>query len=104
MMSNYSAIARGLGLDMDRIYVALFCFWLFTMLCFIRKIQIFASTHLFADVMILMTVIVVVVYGCIFWKKNGTNLGVDAINQATYTEAIGFSVYAFEGIGLILPV
>jgi proton-coupled amino acid transporter len=104
MMSNYSAIARGMHLDVDRIYIAIFAFWLFTLLCFVRKIAVFSSTHVFADIMILLTIIVVVVFGSIYWKDNGTNTGVDPINKATYTSSIGFSVYAFEGIGLILPV
>ena len=55
--------------------------------------------------MILMTVIVLIVYGCLNWSKaGGPNQNVYALNPDTYTAAIGFSVYAFEGIGLILPV
>ena len=55
--------------------------------------------------MILLMVIVVVVFGIFNWiKVGGPNQNIYALNPATWTEAIGFSVYAFEGIGLILPV
>jgi proton-coupled amino acid transporter len=70
----------------------------------VRKIEIFAATHVFADLMILLALIILVVYGSINLSKNGRNTGVPFINEKTFTDAIGFSVYAFEGIGMILPV
>ena len=74
-------------------------------MCFVRKIEIFASTHAFADLMIVVTMMTVVVYGCINVKDNGIQIKtVDYINTATYADAIGFSVYCFEGIGVIMPV
>jgi hypothetical protein len=41
---------------------------LFSLLCFVRKIEIFAATHLFADVMIVLTMLTIVVYGIINMK------------------------------------
>ena len=106
-MSNYAQIMRGLGADwVDRIYLAMFTFWLFSLLCFVRKIQVFSSFHIFSDIMILMTVIVVMGFGISDWDKDRDSKmnGVFALNSKTFTEAIGFSIYAFEGIGMVLPI
>jgi solute carrier family 36 (proton-coupled amino acid transporter) len=104
-MVNYNTIGtQAFGVDIDRNYFAIFCFFLFSSLCFVRKIEIFAATHVFADVMILLAIIIIVVFGSINLGTNGRNNGVPFINTATFTDAIGFSVYAFEGIGMILPV
>ena len=54
--------------------------------------------------MIVLTVIVCIVYGVINIEDKTSPVIVPIIDTKTYTDAIGFSVYAFEGIGLILPV
>tara|TARA_B110000285_G_scaffold214746_1_gene260441 strand:+ start:706 stop:891 length:186 start_codon:yes stop_codon:yes gene_type:complete len=60
----------------------------------------------FSDIMILMTVFVVVGFGISNWdnQKDTKLQGVYLLNSDTFTEAIGFSIYAFEGIGLVLPI
>lgn len=85
---------------------AFWCFVLFTLLCLVRKIAVFASTHTFADCMIVLMMISVVVYGSKEIKQNDRILvsEVAFINTQTYSDAIGFSVYCFEGIGVIMPV
>jgi len=80
---------------------------MFTFLCLVRKIEKFAFTHLFADVMIVLTLIVVVVFGIMYWQDHGgqiNNPGIHFINPTSWYDAIGFSVYSYEGIGVILPV
>jgi len=47
---------------------------MFTLLCFVRKIEKFAIGHLFADAMIVMTLIVVVIFGVIAIQDNGPQL------------------------------
>jgi proton-coupled amino acid transporter len=102
---NYNAIGtQAFDIDIDRNYFAMFCLFLFALLCFVRKIEVFAITHVFADLMILLALIILVYYGCLNLEKKGRNTGVPFFNEKTYTDAIGFSVYAFEGIGMILPV
>ena len=90
--------------DIDRNYFAMFCLILFSFLCFVRKIEVFAATHLFADAMIMLAIIIIVSFGGIKISNDGLKNDVEFINQKTFTDAIGFSVYAFEGIGMILPV
>jgi len=55
--------------------------------------------------MILITMIVVVIYGAKNWELKGDRLSeVSKLNKTSWSDAIGFSVYAYEGIGIILPV
>ena len=82
---------------------------MFTALCLVRKIEKFAVTHVFADVMILITLLTIVVYGAIELADNGNQItkkqeGVYAVNPVTWASSIGFAVYSYEGIGVILPV
>ena len=92
-------------MEVDPNVFAAMCFVIFTLLCYIRKIEIFAVTHLFADIMIVITILVVVVYGSYELAREGNQIStVPFINTQTYADAIGFSVYCFEGIGVILPV
>lgn len=55
--------------------------------------------------MIVLTIVTIAVYGFIALGETGNHFSsVDFINKDTFTSSIGFSVYAFEGIGLIIPV
>jgi amino acid permease len=69
---NYAIILNGLfGWDINPNTLAIFCFILFTLLCYVRKIEVFAATHVFADSMIVLTVIVVVIYAALKIEKDG---------------------------------
>jgi hypothetical protein len=55
--------------------------------------------------MIVTTLIIIVIFGVIKVKDAGNNFeSVEFLNKDSFTQSIGFSVYAFEGIGLIIPV
>lgn len=105
IMVNYNAICTdAFGKDIDRNYFAMMCFVMFSLLCFVRKIEVFAATHIFADLMILLAIVTIVSFGTVEIKDHGLKSDVEFFNSKTFTDAIGFSVYAFEGIGMILPV
>ena len=91
---------------MSRWWFFLICMAIYVPLVFVRKIEFFAVTHLFGDIMIIITIITVCIYAGIDIGDRG---GFDAtdvqfISKSTWPNAIGFSVYAFEGIGVILPI
>lgn len=93
------------NVEINNNWFCLLCFIIFSTLCLVRKIEIFASTHIFADLMILITLITVISYGSIEIGNHGAQLSnMPFINPDTFSDAIGFSVFAFEGIGVIMPV
>lgn len=73
-------------------------------LCWIRKIEILAPTHLFADAMICITLFVLMFYAFTRIEEKAGFAHVPAVNNATFLDAIGASVYSYEGIGVVLPI
>lgn len=74
-------------------------------MCFVRKIEKYAIGHNFANAIILSTIIVVTAFAIVNLKEEGPRLNtIYAFNPVSWSTAIGFSVYAYEGIGLVLPV
>lgn len=69
----------------------------------VRKIEKFAWTHTLADIMIMITLMTCCAYGASNIVENGASIG-PFINTQDYVSAIGFSIFAFEGIGLVMPV
>lgn len=80
------------------------CFVIYVPLCWIRKIETFNWSHIFADILIISTILIIITYGLIHLKNNGWGEGVVAVNYNTYFNMIGFAVYSYEGIGVILPI
>ena len=89
--------------------------WWFMPLCFVilfplvlvRKIQTFAKFHVFGDVMIFITLTVIVIFTSVSVSNNGwldTSPSIPWFNKKLWPDSIGFAIYAFEGIGVILPV
>lgn len=54
--------------------------------------------------MIILTIFMVVFYGCVEINSGNKHGEIPVLDTKHYTDAIGFSVYSFEGIGLILPL
>jgi hypothetical protein len=69
----------------------------------VRKIEVYAKFHVFANVMIAITIATVFIYGFIELGKDKPNIPKIPFSNVPGT-AIGFSAYAYEGIGLVLPV
>lgn len=80
------------------------CMAIYVPLVMVRKIEVFAATHVFGDVMIIITIIVIMGYASASLHNNGVQIdGVAPIGEY-WADAIGFSVYTYEGIGVILPI
>lgn len=77
---------------------------IYTPLCWIRKIEILAPTHIFADIMIVVTLVTLCIYAGMYIQEHGFAKDVPAIKGDTFLDAIGSSVYAYEGIGVVLPI
>jgi len=96
------------GIYVSTTIIAFVFMVLFIFISYVRKIQIFAKMHIFADITIVVTLFIIFLYGIIYMSNyhKSTKIlpPVYMINPVTWTDAIGFSVYLFEGIGLVLPV
>lgn len=82
------------------------CFLTFYPLVLVRKITVFAKFHLFGDIMIILAIVVVMIDATISVTSNGWNPSPQLawINTSLWPNAIGFAVYSFEGVGVILPI
>lgn len=101
----HSILMEAFEIDVKTEYIAIACWIMFTMLCYVRKIEKFAVTHIFADAMIVITLVIVMVYGVKNIGENGSQLKtIYALNPETWSSAIGFSVFSYEGIGTVLPI
>jgi len=80
------------------------CFVIYAPLCLVRKIEKFSVTHIFADALILITTIIILVYASVHLKDNGWGNNVMALNTATWLDMVGSAVYSYEGIGDVLPL
>ena len=54
--------------------------------------------------MILAMISVVMVYGVMLASRNGTKFHEIDFISSKYADCFGFSIFAYEGIGLIIPV
>lgn len=75
------------------------------MLVFVRRIQVFAATHIFADAMIAITIIIIVASGVHKFNSHGSLLShVEWMNPEKFDFSFGIALMAFEGVGVVIPV
>lgn len=85
--------------------IGLFVFAITAPLTYVRQIEKFAFTYIFADFLIIISAITIIVYATLHIKEKGEwGVGVDAINTSTWLTMVGSAVYSFEGIGVVIPI
>lgn len=100
VMKNMSVM-----LNINRMTTCFICHVIYSLITFVDGIDIFAKTHNFANAMIVLTISLVVYQGVAIMNTRGSRLEtVNMINQDNMSEAIGFSIFCYEGIGIIIPV
>jgi len=80
------------------------CMVIYVPLVMVRRIEVFAATHFFGDCMIIITIIILFIYAGANINKNGIQMEGIAPAGPFLGTAIGFSVYTYEGIGVIIPI
>ena len=102
--SFYELFNHGLHIHVSRSVFGLCCLLLFSCLAYVRKLEVFASTHVFADIMIALTLVAVVYYGSTEMHSNGNRLSEIPLINSKFYDSFGFAIFAFEGIGTVLPI
>ena len=92
------------GFNMNKWIWVPICMLLYIPLVMVRKIEVFAVTHVFADAMIIISVLTIFIYAGIDLAQDGPNMSEIGPVGEYWADAIGFSVYTYEGIGVILPI
>ena len=73
-------------------------------LSWVRKIQKFSIAFILGNFLILLTVCVIFGFCFKFLYENGPGPGFVPINYSLFWNTVGFAVYSFEGIGVVMPI
>ena len=100
-----SVVDEIFDIDVNIIYWGVIVLFIAGPLCLVRRIEKFAFTYIFADILIFITAIMITVFAGIHLADNKKwGEGVELINPSTWLTMIGSSIYAFEGIGVVIPI
>ncbi|CEG42418.1 vacuolar amino acid [Plasmopara halstedii] len=78
---------------------------LYTPLSWVRRIEYFALTNLFADLLILFGIVYILSYTIQMLKEAKVgSVTCTNFNSTSWALLLGTAVYCFEGIGLVLPI
>ena len=85
-------------------YIIAVCI-IYTLLSWVRNLAKFSFTFIVGNVLIIVAVIYVCVFaGKLFGEQGGKGPDLEFINTAGYMNTLGFSIYCYEGIGIVMPV
>ena len=105
MESLKSTIDGIYGIETNPLIYMIGIICILTPIAWVRDIAKFSFTFMIGNFMILLTVIVVSTY-CFsqISEQGGLGPGIQAFDQAGYLTTVGFAIYTYEGIGVIMPI
>lgn len=75
-----------------------------SILAWVRNIAKFTFTFLFANTLLIMSVIIICAYSIIKLRDDGIHPSVEAINTTGMWTTLGYAIYTLEGIGVLMPI
>ena len=73
-------------------------------MAWVNNIAKFAFTYMVGNLLILITVITVCVYCVSILNTKSVGPNVKAYNEDGFWLMVGFAIYAYEGIGVVMPI
>jgi len=92
------------GLDTSKTYYAISLLCIIIPIAWVRDIGRLSWTFMIGNFVILGTVIVVSYYCISSLVENGPGPDLQALNRNSWLVTLGFVVYAYEGIGVVMPI
>ena len=77
---------------------------LLTMMAWVRNIAKFSFIFLFANTLIFCAIIIIITYSSVKIHADGISPDVVPLNTKGMWSMVGFSIYTYEGIGILMPV
>ena len=92
------------GLETGIWIYAFFAIIVLTLLAWVEDIKKFSMTFLFGNLLILSTVIAVSIYCCQQLYEDGHGPDIVPYNPMGFWATVGFAIYSYEGIGIVMPI
>jgi proton-coupled amino acid transporter len=103
-ISLNSLIYRWFDLDIEVAHLVLLQAILFVPFSLVRKIKEFSITSFLGDLFILIAIGFIIGCDTFIISENGINPNITQFNLQKFPTFLGTAIFAYEGIGMILPI
>jgi len=92
------------GVDSSSVTYLIAVVVIYSLLSYVRNLAKFSFTFMVGNFLIVLTVIYVMVYAGKMLGENGPGPDIHFFEASGYLNTLGFTIYVYEGIGIVMPV